>query len=136
MDPEAEPKLTGAATVIPVTDFPASLAYYRNVLGFTVEFLWGEPQSYACLCRDEVSIHIVSANVAKHQPGQTGVCIFVRDADAMFEELSLKGAVVVSHPQTYDYGMREFEITDLDRNRLIYGAAAPPGDGLNSTDSP
>ncbi len=116
--------LTGSAPVIPVSDFQVGLAYYRDVLGFGVEFMWGEPAFYACLCRDDVAIHIAAEHVAKRAPGQTGMCIFVRDVDAAFSELSGRGALVVAPPQTYDYGMREFSVTDPDGNRLIYGAVA------------
>lgn len=116
--------LTGSAPVVPVSDFQAGLAYYRDVLGFGVEFVWGEPSFYACLCRDEVAVHIASEQVAKRAPGQSGICIFVRDADEAYAEFSKKGAIIVAAPQTYDYGMREFSIADPDGNRLIYGAAA------------
>ena len=39
--------LRGAATVFVVKDVGKSVAHYRDVLGFHVEFTYGEPTCYA-----------------------------------------------------------------------------------------
>jgi len=53
---DEHPMMAGSATVFVVSDITASLAYYRDVLGFEVTFEYGQPPSYACLCRDEVGL--------------------------------------------------------------------------------
>lgn len=116
--------LNGAATVLVVAKMDASLAYYRDVLGFSVEFQWGMPTFYACLCRDEVSVHLLAANKTKRLPGEGAVCIFVNDVDAVHAEISTKGARVVKPPADYDYGMRDFDVLDLDGNQLIFGMSS------------
>jgi catechol 2,3-dioxygenase-like lactoylglutathione lyase family enzyme len=113
--------LKGDAAVFAVSDLEASLAYYRDALGFSVEFRWGEPVSYACLCRDNVALHLASQILAKRQPGQGALCIFVSDVDAIHEEIAAKGARVVKPPKDYDYGMRDFDVRDLDGNQITYG---------------
>jgi len=50
--------LVGVATIFSVRDLAASVAHYRDVFGFTVTFQYGAPAFYACLCRDEVAIHL------------------------------------------------------------------------------
>jgi hypothetical protein len=70
--------LTGAATQFTVRDMAASLAHYRDVLGFTVSFQYGEPAFYACLCRDEVSVHLIAADHARQLPGNGAICILSR----------------------------------------------------------
>ena len=117
--------LTGAAAVLSVTDLAASLAHYRDALGFAVEFQWGDPVTYACLCRDDVQLHLAAATLTGKPAGQSQLCIFVRDVDAIHAELATAGARIAKPPQTYPYGMREFDLLDPDGNRLIYGAAAP-----------
>jgi catechol 2,3-dioxygenase-like lactoylglutathione lyase family enzyme len=114
--------LTGSAVVMVVRDMTASLEYYRAALGFDVSFEWGTPVSYACLCRDEVQLHL-SADTAR-QPGQSALCIFVKDVDALHAELVANGAQVVKPPQDYAYGMRDFDVTDPDGNRIIFGMAS------------
>ena len=56
---------TGAATVFTVRDIIASVKHYHDVLGFEVTFQYGEPVFYACLCRDEVSLHLLAAHETK-----------------------------------------------------------------------
>jgi len=118
--------LTGAAPVLSVTDLPAALAYYEQVLGFEVTFRWGDPITYACLCRDEVQLHLAASTLTGKAQGQGQLCLFVRDVDAIYEELVERDARILRPPHTYDYGMREFDLVDLDGNRLIYSAAASP----------
>ncbi len=119
--------LTGAATVFSVSDLSASLAHYRDTLGFAVVFQWGEPLTYACLCRDDVQLHLAAATLTGKTAGQGQLCIFVHDVDAIHAELLARGARIAKPPQTYPYGMREFDIHDPDGNRLIFGMAVPPG---------
>jgi catechol 2,3-dioxygenase-like lactoylglutathione lyase family enzyme len=118
---EASPMLVGAATVFVVADINKSLAYYRDALGFQITFQYGEPLFYACLCRDEVALHLLAASETKRSPGQGGLCVFVKDVDAVHAELVERGAKVIKAPQDYAYGMRDFDLVDLDGNRLIYG---------------
>jgi catechol 2,3-dioxygenase-like lactoylglutathione lyase family enzyme len=118
----AEPAMmVGAATVFVVSDITKSIEHYRDVLGFTVSFEYGSPTFYACLCRDEVSLHLLAARQTKRLPGNGGICVFVRDVDAVHTELAGRGANVVKPPQDYDYGMRDFDVLDLDGNQLVFG---------------
>jgi catechol 2,3-dioxygenase-like lactoylglutathione lyase family enzyme len=113
--------MVGAATVFVVSDLPKSVEYYRDALGFTVTFQYGNPTFYACLCRDEVALHLLSARETKRLPGNGGICVFVRDVDGIHAELATRGANVIKPPQDYDYGMRDFNVVDLDGNQLTFG---------------
>jgi catechol 2,3-dioxygenase-like lactoylglutathione lyase family enzyme len=125
---QARPMLVGAATVFVVSDIAKSIAYYRDALGFCVTFQYGEPLFYVCLCRDEVALHLLAANKAKQLPGHGGLCVFVKNVDAVHAELVERGAKVIKAPQDYAYGMRDFDLVDLDGNRLTYGMESRPGD--------
>jgi catechol 2,3-dioxygenase-like lactoylglutathione lyase family enzyme len=111
--------LVGAATIFSVRDLAASVAHYRDVLGFTVTFQYGEPAFYACLCRDEVAIHLRAGT--RWNPGNGAIAVFVKDVDALHAELIARGAKVLKPPQDYDYGMRDFDVTDPDGNQLTFG---------------
>ena len=115
------PQMVGAATVFVVSNIAPSIEHYRDVLGFTVTFRYGDPTFYACLCRDEVALHLLAAHRTHRLPGNGGICVFVRDVDAVHAELVSRGANVVKPPQDYDYGMRDFDVTDLDGNQLTFG---------------
>jgi len=118
---DKDPMMVGAATVFVVSDIAKSIEYYRDVLGFTADFQYGTPTFYVCLCRDEVSLHLIAARQTKRLPGNGAICVFVKDVDAVHAELAARGARVVKPPQNYDYGMRDFDVLDLDGNQLVYG---------------
>ncbi|MBR0838583.1 VOC family protein [Bradyrhizobium liaoningense] len=113
--------LVGSATVFVVSDIAASIAYYRDVLGFAVTFEYGQPLSYACLCRDEVALHLLAAAGTKRLPGHGGLCVFVRDVDQLYAELCRRGARPVNQPQDRDYEMRDFDVLDADGNQVTFG---------------
>jgi uncharacterized glyoxalase superfamily protein PhnB len=110
-------KLCGAATLFVVQDVLASVAHYRDVLGFT----YGDPTFYAGVKRDEVTIHLQAAHATKRQVGQGAMNIFVTEVDALYDELKARGARVLNAPKDYPYGMRDFDLDDLDGNRLTFG---------------
>jgi uncharacterized glyoxalase superfamily protein PhnB len=121
---EEQRTLVGVATVFVVSNMADSIAHYRDALGFAVTFEYGNPISYACLCRDEVALHLLAADNTKRLPGHGGICIFVKDVDSVYAELVSRGANVIQAPQNYDYGMRDFDVVDLDGNQLTFGTGS------------
>jgi uncharacterized glyoxalase superfamily protein PhnB len=117
--------LVEAATILTVRDIAASIAHYRDVLGFAVTFQYGEPTFYAGLCRDDVSLHLRASKInTQWVPGNGAVAVFVTDVDALHQELAARGAKVLEPPQDYAYGMRDFIVTDPDGNQLTFGTEA------------
>ena len=114
--------MVGAATIFTVRDIAASVAHYRDAFGFTVTFQYGEPTFYACLCRDEVSLHLRAGNdKTRSRSGNGAIAVFVKDVDALHRELVARGAKVLKPPHDYPYGMRDFNTVDLDGNELTFG---------------
>jgi uncharacterized glyoxalase superfamily protein PhnB len=114
-------KLSAAAPVFVVQDVRRSLEHYRNVFGFRTEFTHGEPASYAGLERDGVILHLQAARDSKLNAGQSAIYVFVTDVDALHRELKSRGARIVNGPKDYPYGMRDFDVQDLDGNSLCFG---------------
>jgi uncharacterized glyoxalase superfamily protein PhnB len=123
MTADAKPALVGAATLFVVQDALAGVAHYCDVLGFKLIFLYGEPTFYAGVERDQVLIHLQAARQTKRQAGQGAVNIFVTEVDALHGELKARSAHLLNAPKDYPYGMRDFDLDDLDGNRLTFGMA-------------
>ena len=70
---------------------------------------------------DEVPLHLLAAHQTKRLPGNGGICVFVKDVDLVHADLASRGANVIKEPQNYDYGMRDFDVVDLDGNHLTFG---------------
>ena len=54
----ATPRLGRALPVVFVSNVEASATFYRDTLGFVVEFLHGDPPFYGSVTRDGARIHL------------------------------------------------------------------------------
>jgi catechol 2,3-dioxygenase-like lactoylglutathione lyase family enzyme len=117
-------------TVFTVRDIRASLAYYRDKLGFDIAFDYGDPIAYAGLCSGNVALHLIPASRTPRQPGHGAVAIDVDDVDALHADLVQRGAKVLKAPANQDYGLRTFDVADLDGNMLFFGMETPKNRGL------
>ena len=124
MTPPVTAALRGAAPVFVVQDVARSVEHDRDVLGFRTEFTYSDPAIDAGVARDNVLIHLQAARETRRQPGQSSVYVFVTDVDALDAELSARGARTLNAPRDYDYGMRDFDLEDLDGNHLAFGMDA------------
>ena len=113
-------KITGAATVMPVSDIDASLRFFTQVLGFTQEFRFKE---YAGVERDNCLIHLSRiGNPNTSSPGSGAVYIFCDHVDDIYHEIVKRDATVDGEPKDYPYGMRDFVAFDPDGNKLSFGS--------------
>lgn len=117
--------MRASTTVFAVRDISASLAYYRDKLGFDVAFEYGEPTFYAGVCSGKVALHLIAAGRTPRQPGHGTVAIDVDDVDALHADLTRRGAKVLKAPANYDYGLRDFDVADPDGNMLFFGMEIP-----------
>lgn len=110
-----------ASPIFPVPNVTEAMNWYKEKLGFTIDFTWEEPATYAVISRGEVKVHL-SQKDDDYQPSktQTALYIFVHDVDAAYEEFQSRG-VKSSAPQSYEYGMRDFDLADLNGFRLTFG---------------
>ena len=121
MTESLEAALCGAAPVLVVRDVLKSVEHYRDVLGFRTEFTYGNPVFYAGVERDRVVIHLQAASQTTRSPGHGAINIFVTDVDGLYRELKSRGARTLNEPKDYPYGMRDFNVEDLDGNDLCFG---------------
>ncbi len=114
------------SAVLGVADVSAALAYYRDVLGFTVDFTWSdrpnEPPNYAGLRFGKANVHLAASKSAR----RARVCFFCRGLDALHSQFISKGARITQPITVEPYNMREFWATDLDGHELIFGESTHP----------
>ena len=121
MSAPPRPTLCDAAPVLVVQDVLLSVEHYRDALGFKIEFTYGDPTFYAGVERDNVIIHLQAASETKRRPGHGAINIFVTEVDALYAELKSRGAQTLGEPKDYPYGMRDFDVRDIDGNQLCFG---------------
>ena len=122
------PRIKESATVLLVRDVEAAANHYRDALGFRYEQLWGDPPAFCILWRDDHSVMLSLAADPSHiVPHYTvsdelwNIYFWVDDADAMYEELVARGAVIDYPPSDKPYGCREFAVRDLDGYSIAFG---------------
>lgn len=113
--------MRSSTAVMTVKDVLQSRDYYRDRLGFDIAFEYGKPTFYIGLCSGKVDLHLVAAGHTPRQPGHGAVSIIVDDVDALYADLVKRGAKVIKAPQDYDYGLRDFDVADLDGNMIFFG---------------
>jgi uncharacterized glyoxalase superfamily protein PhnB len=111
--------------ILDVRDVEAALGYYVERLGFRVEFRSADdPNNYAGVCRDGVSLHMQwqhDDEFLRGRVGQLRVRIAVDDPDALFEEFRAAGGVPESATvRDTAWGTREFGFRDPDGNGLTF----------------
>jgi catechol 2,3-dioxygenase-like lactoylglutathione lyase family enzyme len=114
---EAAYKVTGHAAVLYVKDMPPALAFYRDKLGFSVQFAWRDPPEYVCLYLGDAAIHLNTYA----PPAKSIVCIFCKGVDALYDHFTSRGVTLSKPLQNEPYGMREFAIDDPDGHLLVFG---------------
>jgi len=102
--------------ILPVADLAASVAFYRNTLGF--KLAWGDVQadSVCSVLRDGCPIMLMK-QAAPVSP--TWVWIGLED-ESLFDDYPAKGARVVQEPRNRPWAY-EMKIADLDGNVLWLG---------------
>jgi uncharacterized glyoxalase superfamily protein PhnB len=118
---------SGCTPILVVRDIQQSVAYYRDALGFLVDFTFGEPPTYAGVYRGAVLLHLQAESQADRPAGASAVYVYVEDADRTHAELRERGARIEKEPQDYPYGLRDFDVRDLDGNRLVIASPTETG---------
>jgi uncharacterized glyoxalase superfamily protein PhnB len=100
----------------PLADVAAGVAYYRDVLGFSINY---QMEGFAVMDRDRARILLIT-KTARHQ-GIASCYVYVADADALHAELTARGAKVEAAPVSRPWGLREFRVSDPEGNTLTLG---------------
>jgi glyoxylase I family protein len=125
-------KVEGLVTLVQVFDMPTSVAFYRDVLGFTVvqqsgpgdDFDWG------LLRLNDVEVMLNTAYEKPHRPpapdparvaahDDTALFLGCRDLDAAYAYLCSKG-LDLQKPKVAPYGMKQLWLKDPDGYTLCF----------------
>jgi len=124
--PAAPPEILYVHPQIFVTDMQRAVNFYRDQLGFSVEYLYGEPPYYGLVVRGSAGLNLRHVDQSPMEAGLRdredllAATIVVRNAKALF--LSFKEAGLPFH-QTYreqPWGANDFIVTDPDGNLILF----------------
>ena len=119
---EGAAEAASSSTIFHVSNLAKSLDFYSRVLGFAVDFTFGNPEFYAGLSWRGVHLHLSSAYPYKNNTGHGNISISCDEADRLYEHLDSAGVEFYSRISNRNYGMRDFAIKDPDGNQVTFGA--------------
>jgi len=112
-----------------VKDLQASIAFYRDRLGFQLDFQGPDGGVYyAGVSRDGVGIFLKAIlpdvlpcpNQTRHPWARWDAYIYALDPDTLFDEFRQRGVSFVKELSFIDEGLWGFEITDADGYVLAF----------------
>ncbi len=116
------PSLANLRSVLAVKDLAASVDFYRESLGFRLDF---EVPGWAFLSRDQVQVMLgeCADAMAAHETGDHSYFAYVtvEGIDELYQELAAKGVERVQEPSDRPWGMREFGVRTVDGHRIMFG---------------
>ena len=126
-------------TVLQVSDVNASIAFYRDKLGFTAHGTWGDGPDFAIIQRGDVTFALDRTRDGGPVPTNQywAAYVYVDDADALHQAFRDAGAEIARDPEDTFYGLRDFDIRDPDGHLIAFGhdpEPRPPGPGLMAVD--
>lgn len=130
MQPETL-RLRSASPGLTVNDLEKSLAWYRDVLGFTVKDQWEHDGKLA-------GVELVAGSVVfmlsqddwkkgRDRVKGQGFCIYcttVQDVDRFARQIKARGGTLLQEPRDEPWGIRDFAVADPDGFKITIGAEA------------
>lgn len=118
--------LTKITPILFVRDVAAAATYYAQKLGFSVDFLHGEPLFYGAVSRDGIVLHLRHvdqpnfAELAGREESLILATIETDDVRALFAQVEAAGADLVQSLVQQPWGGLDFQVRDPDGNRISF----------------
>jgi len=124
--PSAHTRFFSVEPVLMVYDVQATAHFYRDVLGFNLDFLYGDPPTHGGVSRGEWNGALVSLQLSQVPEGRSiepAAYLHIRvDAslDALYTQYRAAGVEMVEPPGDRPWGFREFTIKDSNGHMLRF----------------
>jgi catechol 2,3-dioxygenase-like lactoylglutathione lyase family enzyme len=109
-----------------VRDVEAAAQFYRDKLGFEIDFLYGTPPFYGAVRRGKARLHLRFvhrtnfAELAAEEGSLILATIEVNDVRALFAELEAQGVEFPQRLETQEWGGTDFYVRDPDGNVISF----------------
>jgi uncharacterized glyoxalase superfamily protein PhnB len=122
------PRIGRAVPVVFVADVDKAAAFYRDSLGFSIDFVHGEPPFYGAVSRGGACMHLKFVHepvIAAGRFDREGFIMAfteVDDVDALFAEYVAAGVSFAQRLEDHPWGWRDFIVSDPDGNTICFAA--------------
>jgi uncharacterized glyoxalase superfamily protein PhnB len=118
--------LKPAVPILFVRDVSASAAFFREKLGFEIDFLYGTPPFYSSVSRGKACLHLRCvhqpnfAELAAQEVSLILATVEVSDVQGLFEEFKERGVEFAQTPTKQPWGGTDFHVRDPDGNVISF----------------
>ena len=122
----SEITLKSAVPILFVRDVSASAVFFREKLGFEVDFLYGTPPFYSSVSRGEACLHLRCVHkpnfseLAAQEVSLILAIVEVSDCQELFEEFKERGVEFAQTPTKQPWGGTDFHVRDPDGNVISF----------------
>lgn len=113
------PTFGRVAPTIYVRDIHRALEFYRDALGFEVQFTNGEPVLFAVIAQGSAELHLIV------DPSKAGSChahIMVDDVDKLYAKLKKSNVTVQQTPKVQEWGLKDIIVADPDGSTFEFAS--------------
>jgi GNAT superfamily N-acetyltransferase len=107
--------------IFPVADVVAAVRYYRDVLGFEKDWVWGEPPDFGGVRWGKVGAMFALQSGPDSKVHGQWHSFFVEGIDALYSLHRRNGASIYSPLEAKPWGLREYTVRDLNGHYLRFG---------------
>ena len=125
-NPPGPPLLKKVVPILFVRDVKASTTFFREKLGFAIDFLHGSPPFYGAVSRDGVCLHLrfvgrpFFAQAAAQEKSLILASIQVANVQCLFEEFKARGVEFPQKLKKQAWGGTDFQVRDPDGNVISF----------------
>jgi uncharacterized glyoxalase superfamily protein PhnB len=118
--------LKSIVPILFVRDVSVSAAFFKEKLGFEIDFLYGAPPFYGSVSRSEVCLHLRCvhepnfAELAAREVSLILATVEVSDVQGLFEEFRERGIEFAQMPAKQPWGGTDFLVRDPDGNVVSF----------------
>jgi catechol 2,3-dioxygenase-like lactoylglutathione lyase family enzyme len=123
----AGPVLKAAMPVVFVSNVQASAVFFRDKLGFAIDFLHGRPPFYASVSRGAARLHfrfvhepVITAGIREREEGLLSAFVDVENIKNLFAEYKAAGVDFVQPLRKEPWGASAFIVLDPDGNWICF----------------
>ena len=122
---------TTSSTVFQVADIESAVAFYRDILGFTVDFRYDNYAGLFLGVADSTSgalptsLYLCAHTIWSRPVGGGAVVVIAEEVDDYCATIRQRGAPILLEPTDEPYGLRDFVTRDPDGNVLTFSAPLP-----------
>ena len=117
---QTQPTCNDFYPTVAVKNLHKTVEFYNRQLGFEIQFTWGDPPVHAGVTFGNATLHF---NQQESAVTSSNFWLYfqVEDVDDLYELYRSRDIELVDEPQNREWGMREFNIRDLNGLAVRFG---------------